>query len=143
MGVNLGWAAEQARGTGVRLLIEAQNPHNAPGFVLQGQARAATVVDAAAAEQPVLLFDIYHAHHTEKDLHASLERAWPHVFHVQVADAPERHEPGTGDIDSFRVFAHPEEHKYRGWIGCEYAPADSTTSGLVWRRTPPTAVLSP
>jgi hydroxypyruvate isomerase len=140
---NIGWATERARGTGVRLLIEAQNPHDVPGFVLQSQARAATVVNTIAAEHLGLLFDVYHAHRAEADMHASLDRVWPHVRYVQVADAPGRHEPGTGDIDWSRVFTQLEEHQYQGWIGCEYAPVADTTSGLDWRGTPPTAVLAP
>jgi hydroxypyruvate isomerase len=132
---NLGWAAERARGTGVRLLIEAQNPHDAPGFILQGQGRAAAVVETIAAEHLGLLFDVYHAHHTEEDLHSSLERAWPQVHHVQVADAPGRHEPGTGDINGSRLFTQLHENGYTGWIGCEYAPDADTTTGLNWRET--------
>lgn len=140
---NLGWAAERSRGTGVGLLIEAQNPHDAPGFVLQGQARAATVVNTLAAEHLGLLFDVYHAHRTEADLYASLDRAWPHVHYVQIADSPGRHEPGTGDIDWTRVFTQLEEYEYQGWIGCEYAPAASTTSGLGWREGPAMADFAP
>jgi hydroxypyruvate isomerase len=53
---------------------------------------------------------------------------------MQVADAPDRHEPGTGDIDFPFLFDHIDRLGYRGWIGAEYIPVGRTENGLAWVR---------
>jgi hydroxypyruvate isomerase len=57
----------------------------------------------------------------------------PVIAHIQIADVPGRHEPGTGEIGWEFVFARMTDLKYKGWIGCEYRPAGETIAGLAWR----------
>ncbi|GGM90426.1 hydroxypyruvate isomerase [Lentzea pudingi] len=125
---NIAWAAERSRGTGLRIVLEAQNKRDAPGFLLDDQAHAAAVVEAVGADHVGLLFDAYHAHHDEDDVVTVLREHLPKVFHVQVADAPGRGEPGTGDIRWPAVF--DALTGYDGWIGCEYRQSGPT--GLGW-----------
>ncbi|MBB5858162.1 TIM barrel protein [Amycolatopsis umgeniensis] len=129
---NIAWAADQARGSGVRLLLEAQNKQDAPGFVLDDQAHAAAVVDAVDEDHVSLLFDVYHASIDEKDVVAALREFLPRTAHVQIADSPGRAEPGTGGIPWTDVFDTLTSGGYQGWIGCEYQPATSTETGLDW-----------
>ncbi|MGO1055473.1 hydroxypyruvate isomerase family protein [Crossiella sp. CA198] len=127
---NIAWAAQQARDTGVRIVLEAQNKQDKPGFLLDNQAHAASAVEAIGADHVGLLFDVYHARHDEPDVLAALREFLPQTWHVQLADAPGRGEPGTGDIPWPEVFDLLEAH--RGWIGCEYRPSSPT--GLGWLR---------
>ncbi|MBF8189398.1 TIM barrel protein [Nonomuraea sp. K274] len=129
---NIAWAAEQARGTGVRLLLEAQNNRDAPGFILDTQAQAAAVVDAVDADNVGIMFDAYHAQIDEGDLVTKIAELAPYTWHYQVADPPSRHEPGTGEIGWPAVFRAIGDTGYTGWIGCEYRPAGATTDGLGW-----------
>lgn len=129
---NIAWAADRAAKTGVRLVLEAQNKRDAPQFILDTQAHAAAVVEAVGAEHVGLLFDVYHAQIDEGDLITTLTSVWPHVAHLQVADPPGRHEPGTGEIGWPAIFDHLVQAGYDGWIGCEYAPAAGTVAGLGW-----------
>ncbi|GAA2613299.1 TIM barrel protein [Actinomadura fulvescens] len=129
---NLAWAAEQARGTGVRLLIEAQNKRDSPGFVLDGQEHAAAVVEALDTDHVGIMFDVYHAQIDEGDLITKVTALRPRTFHYQVADPPSRHEPGTGEIGWRNLFAAIRAGGYDGWIGCEYRPAGETVAGLGW-----------
>ncbi|MET0320210.1 MAG: TIM barrel protein, partial [Duganella sp.] len=55
------------------------------------------------------------------------------IRHLQVADSPGRHEPGTGEINYRYLFALLDEIGYDGWLGCEYHPAGDTRAGLGWR----------
>ncbi|MNC97575.1 Hydroxypyruvate isomerase [compost metagenome] len=64
----------------------------------------------------------------------SIQRNMRHIAHVQVADDPGRHEPGTGSIDYASVFQTLESANYRDWIGCEYVPLSTTEEGLKWLR---------
>jgi hydroxypyruvate isomerase len=131
---NVVWAAERAKGTGVRLLLEAQNKRDAPNFVLESQAQAAAVVDAVGEDHVGLLLDFYHQQNDEGDLIRTFERFQDQVFHIQVADPPSRHEPGTGEIGWPAVFRAVAGSGYDGWIGCEYRPATETVAGLGWIR---------
>jgi hydroxypyruvate isomerase len=87
-------------------------------------------VAAVRAENLGLLFDVYHCRMNGEDPVAGLHEALPLVAHVQVADAPGRHEPGTGEIawDALRGALAG----YRGWVGCEYAPRAGTLRSLGW-----------
>ncbi|MFI0975889.1 hydroxypyruvate isomerase family protein [Streptomyces sp. NPDC021093] len=134
---NLAWAVERARGTGVCLVLEAQNSRDAPGFLLDTQARAAAVVEALGGEGDGdgalgLLLDLYHVQVQEGDLVTTLREQLPRVRHLQIADPPDRTEPGTGEISWPRVFGTLLDAGYAGWIGCEYRPADGTVNGLSW-----------
>ena len=57
----------------------------------------------------------------------------PRIGHIQLADTPGRHEPGTGEINFPFLFAHLDALGYAGWVGCEYVPATTTEAGLGWR----------
>jgi len=129
---NIAWAAEQAAGTGVRLLLEAQNKRDAPGFVLANQAEAAAVVGAIGSDEVGLLLDFYHAQIDEGDLIRTFQRYQDLILHLQVADPPSRNEPGTGEIGWTAVFDTVRTSDYAGWIGCEYRPATTTVEGLSW-----------
>ena len=58
----------------------------------------------------------------------------PVIDHMQIADVPGRHEPGTGEVGWDYVFRLIDELGYTGWIGCEYNPAGDTVAGLAWRQ---------
>jgi hydroxypyruvate isomerase len=131
---NIAWAEQQARETGVRLLLEAQNKRDAPGFVLETQAQAAAVVEAVDSPSVGLLLDFYHAQIDEGDLVNTFRTQGDKVFHLQVADPPSRNEPGTGEIGWKAVFKAVRDSGYDGWIGCEYRPATDTEAGLGWMK---------
>ena len=58
----------------------------------------------------------------------------PRIGHMQLADNPGRHEPGTGEINYPWLLRRLDALGYAGWIGCEYKPAATTEAGLGWRQ---------
>ncbi len=140
---NLRWAAGLAERAGRTLLIEPINPFNMPGFHLQRQAHAHALVEALGSAHVKVQLDLFHCQRVEGGLAGQLARALPtgRVGHLQIADTPDRHEPGTGEIDWPPLFALIDrlsaECGWEGWVGCEYLPADAspggTTRGLAWR----------
>ena len=92
------------------------------------------MVEALGRERAGLQFDVYHCQVTEGDLTRRLEAHMPLVAHIQIADVPARHEPGTGEIGWEHVFRTIDALGYAGWVGCEYRPAGDTVAGLSWRR---------
>jgi hydroxypyruvate isomerase len=131
---NLAWAGERALKAGVRLTIEPLNPHDAPGYLLNTQEQGAAIVEAVGRDRLGLQFDLYHCQTAQGNVTARLSALMPVVAHMQLADVPGRHEPGTGEIAWDFVFRRIDELGYAGWIGCEYVPLGSTAEGLAWRR---------
>ena len=131
---NLAWATEQARPAGLKLVIEPINHRDMPGYFLNTQAQGAAVVDAIGRDRLGLQFDVYHVQITEGDITKRMERYMPVIAHIQVADVPDRNEPGTGEIGWDYVFRRMDELGYQGWVGCEYRPAGDTVAGMGWRQ---------
>jgi len=130
--INLARAAERAIAQGVKCVIEPINQRDMPGYSLTGTANAAAVIEAVGPERLGLQFDLYHCQVTEGDLVPRMRALLPLISHMQVADTPGRHEPGTGEVNWPFVFAAIDEAGYRGWIGCEYRPQGETEAGLGW-----------
>ena len=131
---NLRFAADALQRAGLKLLIEPINTFDIPGFYLHGTLQALEVLDEVAANNAYVQYDIYHAQRMEGDLAATLQRHLSRIGHIQLADNPGRHEPGTGEINFPFLLAHLDRIGYRGWVGCEYIPATTTEAGLAWRQ---------
>ena len=129
---NLLYAARECASAGIVLVTEPINTRDIPGFWLNRSAQAIAIIDEVGAENLKLQYDIYHMQIMEGDLAPTLERLLPRIGHIQIADTPGRHEPGTGEINYAFLFAHLDRIGYDGWIGCEYKPAGDTDAGLVW-----------
>ncbi len=131
---NIGWAAEQARGAGIRIVLEAINKRDQPRYGLESMETAAAVAEAVDPAIVGVLFDVYHAQVDRGNVIERFERLAPLVGHIQIADNPGRGEPGTGEIAYERVLARIAASDYAGWIGCEYGPIGRTEEGLVWTK---------
>jgi hydroxypyruvate isomerase len=129
---NLRHAAGELKKAGVRLLVEPINGYDIPGFYLNRTAQAISILDEVDSDNLYVQYDIYHAQRTEGELAATLEKYLARIAHIQLADNPGRHEPGTGEINYPFLFAHLDRIGYRGHIGCEYKPATTTEAGLGW-----------
>lgn len=133
---NLRYAASRLKAQGLRLLIEPINTRDIPGFFLNGTRQALDLIEEVAkdgkADNLFLQYDVYHMQRTEGELAGTLAAHLDKIAHIQVADNPGRHEPGTGEINYDFLFAHLDRLGYAGWIGCEYRPASSTEAGLGW-----------
>ena len=130
---NLAWAAERAHAAGVKIVIEPINHRDMPGFHLNTMAQGAAIVDAIGRDRLGLQFDVYHCQVTEGDVTKRIERHLPVIAHMQLADVPGRHEPGSGELGWSFIFEQIARLGYGGWIGCEYRPAGETLGGLAWR----------
>jgi hydroxypyruvate isomerase len=129
---NLHYAARELGREGLRLLVEPINAFDIPGFFLTRTDQALAILDEVGADNLLLQYDVYHAQRSEGELAATLQRHLPRIGHIQVADNPGRHEPGTGEINYAFLFRRLDELKWSGWIGCEYKPAAGTVEGLGW-----------
>lgn len=131
-GANLAYAAEECAKAGVKPIIEPINHRDIPGFFLNTTDQAAAIIAAVGPEKLGMQFDLYHCQITEGDVVKRVEKHLPLIAHMQVADTPGRHEPGTGEVNWPFVFKTIDALGFRGWIGCEYRPAGETLAGLSW-----------
>ncbi len=131
---NLAFAATQLKDAGIALMIEACNTRTIPGFFLHTTGQVLEAIDAAGADNAYLQYDIFHMQIMEGDLAHTIERLLPRIGHIQLADVPDRHEPGTGEINFPWLLEAIDRIGYSGAIGCEYNPRADTVAGLAWAR---------
>jgi hydroxypyruvate isomerase len=129
---NLRHAAAQCQAHGIALLIEPINDRDMPGYFLTGTRQAAAVIEEVGAPNLYLQYDIYHMQRMEGDLAATIRQHLPLIRHIQLADVPGRHQPGTGEINFPFLFRLLDELAYEGWVGCEYLPQGATPDSLGW-----------
>jgi hydroxypyruvate isomerase len=129
---NLRFAAGKLKAAGILLVAEPVNTRDIPGFFLNRSEQALAIFDEVGSDNLKLQYDIYHMQIMEGDLAPTIETHLARIAHVQLADNPGRHEPGTGEINYPFLFAHLDRLGYDGWIGCEYKPTSTTLEGLGW-----------
>jgi hydroxypyruvate isomerase len=123
---NVRFAARRLGAAGLNLTLEPINTRTVPGFFLSRSAQAIEVLNAAGEGNACLQYDFFHMQIMEGDLASTLERLLARIGHVQLADVPGRHEPGTGEINFDFLLRHLDALGYSGWVGCEYNPQGDT-----------------
>ena len=131
---NLAFAADAAQRRGVRLMIEPINNRDMPGFFLDRSDEALRLIGRVNSGNLYLQADVYHMQVMEGDLARRIEAALPRIGHIQIADNPGRHEPGTGEINYSFLIPLIDRLGYQGWVGCEYRPLGETEAGLGWMK---------
>ncbi len=131
---NLKFAAQALSDAGIVGEIEPINSRDIPGFFINTSRQGMEILAAVGSPNMRLQYDIYHMQIMEGDLAPTIERLLPHIEHMQLADTPGRHEPGTGEINYPFILDHIDKLGYGGWIGCEYRPAGETEAGLGWAK---------
>lgn len=135
LATNLRRAADRLTPLGIAVVTEAINPYDMPGFYLDGLAKSLAFLGELADPRVKLQFDFYHMARTEPDLAAAIAEAGPWIGHVQFADHPGRHEPGTGELDFAAALAALRATGYRGAVAAEYRPSGDTKAGLAWMKS--------
>jgi hydroxypyruvate isomerase len=129
---NLRYCASAFQQAGLKMLLEPINSYDMPGYVVNRTTQAVAILDEVGADNAFVQYDIYHAQRMEGELAATVQRHLARIGHMQLADNPGRHEPGTGEINFAFLFSHLDHLGYTGWIGCEYHPVAQTEAGLMW-----------
>ncbi len=131
---NVRYAAEEMRKAGLVLMVEALNSFDMPGFCLNTTRDALDLIEQVGHPNLFIQYDVYHMQMMEGKLIKTMRENLSAIAHIQIADVPGRHEPGTGEINFDNLFRSLDDMGYRGWIGCEYIPAGQTEAGLGWIR---------
>ena len=130
---NLRLAAGRLATIGATLMIEPINSRiDMPGYWLDDIGKGFRLLEAVDRNNVKLQYDIYHAQIIAGDLARTLEANIGRIGHIQIADNPGRHEPGSGEINYPFLFDLLDRLGYDGWVGCEYKPLTTTEAGLGW-----------
>ncbi|GEN33535.1 hydroxypyruvate isomerase family protein [Aneurinibacillus danicus] len=129
---NVAYAVAEAAQYGITILIEPINQIDMPGYYMSSLTLAERFIREFDSPHVRLQFDFYHIQRMQGELLNSYSKVAPLVEHVQIADHPGRHQPGTGEIDYVKIFEMLEATGYNGFIGCEYTPFGDTDDSLHW-----------
>ena len=129
---NLKFAAEALAREKIMLLIESLNTNDIPNFYLSSTAGVLDLMKDVNHPNLFYQYDVYHMQVMEGNLTETIRKNIGIIGHIQIADNPGRHEPGTGEINFRNLFRFIDEAGYRGFIGCEYKPLAKTDEGLDW-----------
>jgi hydroxypyruvate isomerase len=129
---NVRYAARKLGAAGLSLTLKPINTRTVPGFFLSRSAQALDVLNAAGEANAFVQYDFFHMQIMEGDLARTVERLLARIGHIQLADVPDRHEPGTGEINFDFLLRRLDALGYSGFVGCEYNPKGDTLEGLKW-----------
>jgi len=129
---NLLYAAPLAADAGVLLTIEALNPEDNPGYFLTTSQEGIELVKLIDHPNVRFQFDTYHISLVEGDLVTRLIENSQWIGHIQFADYPGRHEPGSGEIDFDGLRTAIDTSGYKGYIGLEYIPQAAGIETFEW-----------
>lgn len=128
---NLRYVAKEAAACGLTILIEPINRFDMPGYFLDDIQQAKAILDEVNLPNVRLQFDFYHIERIHGNALAVFQQYASLIDHVQIADVPGRHEPGTGEMDYQAIFSYLNSH-YNGYIGLEYTPLEKSEASFKW-----------
>src|SRR3954471_7029184 len=114
------------------ITIEAVNTYENGPYLLSNTRDAAAFVRSVGRPNVALQYDAYHMQRMEGNLLPTIAEHLDLIGHIQIADAPGRGEPGTGEIDYGYLLPKIDELGYDGWVGLEYKPTRATVETLDW-----------
>jgi hydroxypyruvate isomerase len=129
---SLAFAADCAATAGLGVVVETLNIFENPRYLLTNTREVLKLLAEVNRPNLKYQYDIYHMQRMEGNLIATLREHIGQIGHIQVADAPERHEPGTGEIHYPHVLAALDTLGYEGYVGLEYNPTTSSEASFAW-----------
>ena len=127
---NLALAVTAARRIGATVVIEALNSYESSRYPITSSKAALDLADQVPGT--AFLADFYHLYRMGEDLSALIATHAARFGHVQIADAPGRGAPGTGEIDYATVLGELAASPYGGPVGLEYKPAGPSAESFGW-----------
>lgn len=129
---NLRYAAEIFAAQGIELGIEHLNPNDVPDFFLPNPSTAFRIQTRVVSPNLSVQYDVYHGQRTEGELANTLEKNLARIGHIQIADNPGRHEPGTGEINYPFLLNFLDRLGYAGYVGLEYFARGRAEDSFGW-----------
>lgn len=132
LAANLRKAAEAFQVLGIRVLCEAINPLDMPGFLINTPEHLDELLRTVDHPNCLAQFDLYHMARQGLDIQAGIRLLAGRIGHVQFADCPGRGEPGSGALDFSALLGGLQNSGYDAWLGAEYKPIKPMVESLGW-----------
>jgi hydroxypyruvate isomerase len=129
---NIRYAAAVLQDKGLKLMLEPINHYDIPGFMLNTSYQVLQLIAEVGAPNVYLQYDVYHAQREEGELAATIRKHIQQIGHIQIADNPGRHQPGTGEINYKFLLQELDNLGYEGYVSLEYVPQPDTLTSLNW-----------
>jgi len=130
---NLRKTAEAFQLLGIGVVVEAINPLDMPGFLINTPAQLDELLKAVAHPNLAAQYDLYHMARQGLDMQAGIALLAGRIGHVQFADYPGRGAPGTGELHFAPLLTALRDSGYQGWLAAEYRPGEAgTQASLGW-----------
>ncbi|WP_457441156.1 hydroxypyruvate isomerase family protein [Pseudomonas sp. TE3786] len=129
---NVRQTAEAFQPLGIKVLSEAINPLDMPGFLINTPEHLLALIAAVDHANFAAQLDLYHMARQGLDLPQAIAALAGKIGHVQFADCPGRHQPGTGTVDFAGALRALQAGGYSGWLAAEYRPTANTQESLGW-----------
>ncbi|XP_042885905.1 putative hydroxypyruvate isomerase [Penaeus japonicus] len=130
---NLSYAVSRLSVENILGLIEPLNPVSTPGYFLNSFETAQSLIEKLNSPHLRLQLDIFHMQMICGNVTNNIKKLMPIVGHIQVAQAPHRHEPSSlGELDYPYIFSVLREAGYEGYVGAEYSPSTNSAASLHW-----------
>ena len=117
---------------GISISLEPLNVLDNPGYLLSTPAEVANVLETIHCRSIGMLFDVYHAAMMGLNPVTEFRKYFQFIHHIQFADVPGRHEPGSGNLKFQQIFQVISDSDYDGWLAAEYSPVNDTSVSLNW-----------
>jgi hydroxypyruvate isomerase len=114
------------------LLLENINAIDMPGYLLDTPTRAAELVAVIDSSRIQMQLEQYPAGTMKLDARAELKAHRDRIRHMQTADVPGCHQPGTGAQPIQDFLSDRDVLGFGGAVGLEYKPQGTTEEGLAW-----------
>lgn len=129
---NLAWVANYAASANIGIVVESLNTFENPLYLLTSTHESLQLLAEVKRPNLKYQYDIYHMQRMEGNIIATLQEYVGQIGHMQIADSPGRHEPGTGEIHYLHVLAALDALPYEGYVGLEYNPSTTSEVSFEW-----------
>jgi hydroxypyruvate isomerase len=127
---NLKRAAPLAEDAGIILMSEGLNTVTTPGYFLDSSRVGFEIVAEVGSPAVKFQYDVFHMQIMEGNIIDTIQKNVAQIGHIQIADNPGRHEPGTGELNYGVILPAIDQSGYDGFVALEYVPAAGTEEGL-------------
>jgi hydroxypyruvate isomerase len=129
---NVCYAADCLKDYNINLMIEPINRYDMPDFYLNRTEQVFKLLSEIKRTNVFLQYDIYHAEREQEDHDHILQKYMPLIGHLQIADNPGRHQPGSGNLNLKYLLKRIDQLGFKGYVGLEYNPNPDTLASLSW-----------
>ncbi len=137
LAANLREAAQAFDRLGIKVVCEAINPLDMPGFLINTPEHLDKLLAEVRHGNCFAQLDVYHMARQGISTEQALAVLGDRVAHVQFADYPGRGEPGSGELDFVAMHDALKQAGYQGALAAEYRPSTTTAASLSWLQYPP------